>query len=49
MANDILKLLHTNRNDIKQLFQNMIIACGNNNNNINDEIIISNLSAFKGK
>ena len=38
MANDILQLLHTNKDDIKKLFQNLIIACGNDNiNTINDE------------
>ena len=37
MANDILELLNTDKEDIKKIFHNIIVNCGNENNRINGE------------
>jgi len=48
MANDILQLLNTNKEDIKKLFQKIIIAYENDNDNIKEENnFINNLLKYK--
>ena len=49
MANDILELLNSDKEDIKKLFHNMIVNCRNENNKINDENhnYINNLMKYK--
>ena len=52
MANDILKLLNTNKEDIKKLFKNIIIKVENDNDNSNniktdDNNFINNLLKYK--
>ncbi len=49
MANDILQLLNSDKDDIKKLFHNIIITCGNEND-INDnesQNFINNLLKYK--
>ena len=49
MANDILELLNTDKEDIKKIFHNIIVNCGNENNRINGENnnLINNLLKYK--
>ena len=52
MAKDILKLLNTNKEDIKKLFKNIIIKVENDNDNSNniiteDNNFINNLLKYK--
>ncbi len=49
MANDILKLLNTDKEDIKKLFHNIIISYGNENNKIIDDShnFMNNLLKYK--
>ena len=49
MANDILKLLNTDKEDIKKLFHNLIISYGNENNKIIDDShnFMNNLLKYK--
>ena len=37
MANDILELLNTDKEDIKKIFRNILVSYGNENINFNDE------------
>ena len=50
MANDILQLLNTDKEDMKKLFHKIVVICGNENNKIvNDEKnnYINNLLKYK--
>jgi len=48
MANNILQLLNTDKDDIKKLFQNIIISCESDNNIIEEENnFINNLLKYK--
>ena len=47
MANDILQLLNTNKDDIKKLFQNIIIAAGSQISVENESNSLNNLLKYK--
>ena len=50
MANDILKLLNTDKDEIKKLFHELIVTCGDNGNNIINsgrQNFINNLLKYK--
>lgn len=47
MANDILQLLNTNKDDIKKIFQNIIIAAGSQISVENGSNSLNNLLKYK--